>query len=640
MSYVPPHLRNRDSGPPSSAGPQSDRNSGSGALSSRGGPPVSDRTGESTRFSHRGGRFSHGGGHPFEDRGGGSSRRFDAHSRSGGNGGGGAGGGGGAPRRPKGAPSRFGSIGKRMDGALRDGEDVPGGTRVDTEGMVYEMADGSVRYFQDRGRKYPFSAGPEALPLLRGLLATNNRVFAINKSIVDATGDAKATIRHGEALYADKPTMKAHHGALGTWSDEEYAHPGLQAVYLRLKSFQRFTESWALFERAARRGIFERYLTPLEPVPGGGGEQGTPALQTLHVASLGGGPGYELLAFEWFIEFWAAAGRKGNREAASAWLRSRRDLGHGDLKAGSATPGGSGPASGDGPGSVNDISHEDGTGGDTGGGGGGADDDGTGDGDLSTLASSIEGIDIGDATTLGPGGASSSSTHTTDVGRPPPTRLVSLDLQPTWEPYVLALPSARSSATYSFAQWNIKEAVDAVTRSSCPRLDVCLISNVLVYCTDEPTAEVLTALLTKHKVNAILVNERGAEQKMVEMLNRRGVVVVRLMDQSGGRDDRQLLLLPPGTPPPTEALAPSANSAPAPGTRASAELPVGDTSTTSVASQEMPLSMQDARVAAHDDPHGRFSMPPRAVRGGTDGLSRRSEGSVFPNVPYEERKYE
>ena len=264
MSYVPPHLRNRDSGPPSGAGPQSDRNSGSGALSSRGGPPVGDRTGESTRTAIAAAVSAHGG-ELVEDRGGGSSGRFDAHSRSGGNGGGGAGGGGGAPRRPKGAPSRFGSIGKRMDGALRDGEDVPGGTRVDTEGMVYEMADGSVRYFQDRGRKYPFSAGPEALPLLRGLLATNNRVFAINKSIVDATGDAKATIRHGEALYADKPTMKAHHGALGTWSDEEYAHPGLQSVYLRLKSFQRFTESWALFERAARRGIFERYLTPSSP---------------------------------------------------------------------------------------------------------------------------------------------------------------------------------------------------------------------------------------------------------------------------------------------------------------------------------------------------------------------------------------
>ncbi|KAL3922714.1 MAG: hypothetical protein SGPRY_004460, partial [Prymnesium sp.] len=57
----------------------------------------------------------------------------------------------------------------------------------------------------------------------------------------------------GEALYRDKPTMKQHHGAKGTWSDAEYAHPGLQFIYLRLKSFQRFTESWALLERCSNR---------------------------------------------------------------------------------------------------------------------------------------------------------------------------------------------------------------------------------------------------------------------------------------------------------------------------------------------------------------------------------------------------
>ena len=39
-----------------------------------------------------------------------------------------------------------------------------------------------------------------------------------------------------------------------------YAHPGLQAIYLRLKSFQRFTESWALYERAAHHGLFDSYL--------------------------------------------------------------------------------------------------------------------------------------------------------------------------------------------------------------------------------------------------------------------------------------------------------------------------------------------------------------------------------------------
>lgn len=51
-------------------------------------------------------------------------------------------------RRGKGAPSKFGSIGQVLPGALRDGEDMPGGERIDPEGMVYMMGDGSVRYFQ------------------------------------------------------------------------------------------------------------------------------------------------------------------------------------------------------------------------------------------------------------------------------------------------------------------------------------------------------------------------------------------------------------------------------------------------------------------------------------------------------------
>ena len=64
-------------------------------------------------------------------------------------------------------------------------------------------------------------------------------------------------------------------------------------------------------------------------------------------------------------------------------------------------------------------------------------------------------------------------------------------------------------------------------------------------------------------MRAILVNERGAEQKMVDMLQRRGIDVVRLLDQFGGRDDRQLLCARSGGP---VALAAAAVSAPAAGT--------------------------------------------------------------------------
>ena len=83
---------------------------------------------------------------------------------------------------------------------------------------------------------------------------------------------------------------------------------------------------------------------------------------------------------------------------------------------------------------------------------------------------------------------------------------------------------------------------------------VCMLSNILCYCTDEETAEYFLRLLSPPaphlppRVRAILVNERGAEQRIVEKLQRRGVVVVRLLDQRPqGRDDRQMVFLPPGS---------------------------------------------------------------------------------------------
>ena len=72
----------------------------------------------------------------------------------------------------------------------------------------------------------------------------------------------------------------------------------LQALYLRLKSFQRFTESWAIFERAGALGTFDKWLQPTAE----GAER-----PLLRVASLGGGPGYELLALAWYLRELAAA---------------------------------------------------------------------------------------------------------------------------------------------------------------------------------------------------------------------------------------------------------------------------------------------------------------------------------------------
>ena len=442
-----------------------------------------------------------------------------------------------------------------MNGALKAGEDVPGGVRLDPEGMVYEMGDGSIKYFMDNGRKYPFTAGASACSLLKGLLVTNTRVNAINADIVQATANPAATLKHGEVLYVEKPTMRSSHGK-GTWSDDEYAHPGLQAIYLRLKSFQRFTESWALFERCAAHGVLDPFIR--RSTGSGDSEAARPPLR---VASLGGGPGYELLAFEWFAHFWAAVGDKPSAEREE-WIRSQSYVAAAEKTDEKAEPEKAAETAAAAA-TVEAVSQS-----------------------LSEAAV----VDVSD----GGGGAKTVTTAASGVGLSvagvlPPMELVSLDLQPSWVSYVHALPGAASSARYSFAQWDVNGGRDAVTTAALGSLDLCIISNVLVYCTDEPTADVLAALLTQHGVKAIMINERGAEQRMVEMLQRRNIVVVRLMDQSGGRDDRQLLVLPPG-----------------------AQAPAAD--------EQAPAS-QDAR-------------------GGAVADGRRAAYGVFPNVPYEEQKYE
>jgi hypothetical protein len=48
-------------------------------------------------------------------------------------------------------------------------------------------------------------------------------------------------------------------------------------------------------------------------------------------------------------------------------------------------------------------------------------------------------------------------------------------------------------------------------------------------------------VLLAEDVTAIFVSERGTEQAMAAMLERRGVRVRRLMAQDVGRDDRQLV---------------------------------------------------------------------------------------------------
>ena len=96
----------------------------------------------------------------------------------------------------------------------------------------------------------------------------------------------------GKRIYGEKPSLRkfAKSDATNknvTWSNDEYAHVGLQHQYLRLKSLQRFTETYNLVGRAVGRDATARDVLLKSP--------------SLRVASLGGGPAFELDAVREYV---------------------------------------------------------------------------------------------------------------------------------------------------------------------------------------------------------------------------------------------------------------------------------------------------------------------------------------------------
>ena len=136
--------------------------------------------------------------------------------------------------------------------------------------------------------------------------------------------------------------------------------------------------------------------------------------------------------------------------------------------------------------------------------------------------------------------------------------LVSLDLQQGWAPYASAM------GLKFIGDWDLREG-DLVDKCACLNneeigcesfdVDIVVISYVLIYTSEESTADMLVQLLQPKilgggGVKAILISERNHKQAIVSKMNMRSdkVELVHLMPQDtiDGRDDRQLLLLPKG----------------------------------------------------------------------------------------------
>jgi hypothetical protein len=147
-------------------------------------------------------------------------------------------------------------------------------------------------YYQDRDKRYPFTTDMRGHNLLTHLIATKRKLLHINRCMMEkfattTTTTITNTMNNGnvcvvpeefvnnydgddamdviiqivQGLYAHKPTLRTK-GV--TWSTKEYSHPGLQRMYLRMKSIQRFTKVWSLLERAEALGCLTLHLNIVE----------------------------------------------------------------------------------------------------------------------------------------------------------------------------------------------------------------------------------------------------------------------------------------------------------------------------------------------------------------------------------------
>ena len=154
--------------------------------------------------------------------------------------------------------------------------------------LIY-INDNKIIYYTDFYKKYKFYTNLNGFKLLLQVYKYIKKMLKLNiNTIKNQNLNEIDILKEGTKIYNNKINLKQK--KLGTWSIEEYKHLGLMYYYIKIKSFQRFTENWSLIEKANKLqpSIFNNL-----------------ANKQLHinVASIGGGPGFELLAFKYFFNF-------------------------------------------------------------------------------------------------------------------------------------------------------------------------------------------------------------------------------------------------------------------------------------------------------------------------------------------------
>jgi hypothetical protein len=144
--------------------------------------------------------------------------------------------------------------------------------------MITQNTNNTCAYYMDRNKTkgWEFYTNSEGCSLLKKLSSIVDSILSGKDMLL-----TQKDIQVGKAIYANKTNLEKS-GV--TWSQSEYDTISFQREYIRLKSLQRFTESYNLYQKAYNYKIFDNINTSVK------------------VVSLGGGPGFELLAFKWFFE--------------------------------------------------------------------------------------------------------------------------------------------------------------------------------------------------------------------------------------------------------------------------------------------------------------------------------------------------
>lgn len=129
-------------------------------------------------------------------------------------------------------------------------------------------------FYPDHDMKWGQDTNAEGYQLLIQLLKITHKMMKSCEQEMSKLGlNVAEEVKKGRETYSKKPNKKQ--GAVETWSKEEYQQLSLQHAYLRYKSFQRFTETYAMLERLHEFGIFDNLPAKVRMVSIGGGPGNT-----------------------------------------------------------------------------------------------------------------------------------------------------------------------------------------------------------------------------------------------------------------------------------------------------------------------------------------------------------------------------